>query len=42
MYKFMERFTTNSIITLNKLGLFLIKSFERRNAVVNNQTYNDV
>ena len=36
MYKFIESFTTNNIITLKKL--FLIKSFERRNAVVNNQT----
>ena len=34
-----ELFTTNNIIILKKLGLFLIKSFERRNAVVNNQTY---
>jgi len=39
MYKFMELFTTNNIITLNKLGLFLTKSFECRNAVMNNQTY---
>jgi len=39
MYAFIERFTTNNIITLNKHELFLIKSFERRNAVVNNQTY---
>ena len=39
MYKFIELFTTNNIITLKKLGLFLIKSVERRNAVVNNQTY---
>ena len=39
MYTFIERITTNNIITLNKHELFLIKSFERRNAVVNNQTY---
>jgi len=39
MYTFIELFSTNNIITVNKLGLFLIKSFERRNAVVNNQTY---
>jgi len=39
MYKFIELVNTNNIITLNKLGLFLIKSFECRNAVVNNQTY---
>jgi len=39
MYKFIELLTTNNIITPKRLGLFLIKSFERRNAVVNNQTY---
>jgi len=38
MYTFIELFTTNNIITRKKT-LFLIKSFERRNAVVNNQTY---
>jgi len=39
MYTFIELFTTNDIITLKKRGIFLVKKFERRNAVVNNQTY---
>ena len=35
-YMYYQLFTTNNIITLKKLGLFLIKSFVHRNAV---QTY---
>ena len=41
MYTFIELFTTNNIPvnTLKKLGLFFVKAFEHRNAVVNNHIF---
>jgi len=39
MYTFIELFTTNNIYTLINLDFFLVKAFERRNAIVNNQNY---
>ena len=39
MYTFIELFTTNNITTLKNLDFFLVKAFERRNAIVNNQNY---
>ena len=41
VYTFIELFTTNNIPvnTLKKLGLFFVKAFEHRNAVVNNHIF---
>ena len=41
VYTFIELFTTNNIPvnTLKKLGLFLVKAFEHRNAAVNNHIF---
>ena len=39
VYNCIALFTTNNINTLTTIGLVLVKAFERRNAVVNNQNY---